>query len=108
MLQRVSIHSSNRLANLKPSHDRVLATELAQLAGGAFRLAERARELIDSDARLACHLIEMAALAEPDNKHIHALRAEIYQERRQGETSLMAKGIFGFTANESKNKAGLD
>ncbi len=95
-------------ANLKPSHDRVLATELAQLAGGAFRLAERARELIDSDARLACHLIEMAALAEPDNKHIHALRAEIYQERRQGETSLMAKGIFGFTANESKNKAGLD
>ncbi|MBM4206067.1 MAG: glutathione S-transferase family protein [Gammaproteobacteria bacterium] len=43
--------------------------------------------------------IELVALAEPDNRQIHAARAEIYQQRRGGETSLMAKGIFGFTAN---------
>jgi alkyl sulfatase BDS1-like metallo-beta-lactamase superfamily hydrolase len=95
-------------ANLKPSRDAALAAELAQLAGGARRLAERAQEVIGDDPRLACHLVEMAALAAPDDKQIHAIRADVYQQRRQGETSLMAKGIFGFTANESKVKAGLD
>lgn len=95
-------------ANLKPSPDAALAAELAQLAGGAQRLAGRAQEVIGHDPRLACHLVEMAALAAPDDRHIHAIRADIYQQRRQGETSLMAKGIFGFTANESKTKAGLD
>jgi alkyl sulfatase BDS1-like metallo-beta-lactamase superfamily hydrolase len=95
-------------AHLKPARDAALAQELATLAGGASRLADRARAIVDQEPRLACHLIEMASMAEPDNKAIHALRAEIYQLRRQGETSLMAKGIFGFTANESKSKAGLD
>jgi hypothetical protein len=40
--------------------------------------------------------------AAPDNKRVHALRAEVYQHRRSGETSLMAKGIFGFAANQSR------
>jgi hypothetical protein len=29
----------------------------------------------------------------------------VFQARRNGETSLMAKGIFGSAANESKGKA---
>ncbi len=92
-------------ANLKPARDDVLAREVADLAGGARTLAERARDLAGNDDRLACHLVEMAALAAPDDRHVHALRAEIYQARRSRETSLMAKGIFGYAANESKGKA---
>jgi alkyl sulfatase BDS1-like metallo-beta-lactamase superfamily hydrolase len=88
-------------ANLKPAHDASLATELAALAGGARRLAERAGELQFDDSRLACHLAELAMLAAPDDNSIHQLRAEVYQARRSQETSLMAKGIFGSAANES-------
>jgi len=92
-------------ANLKPARDASLAAEIARFAGGAAKLAERAAELAPSDLRLACHLAELAALAEPANKHVHALRADVFQRRRDSETSLMAKGIFGSAANESKAKS---
>lgn len=88
-------------ANLKPAEESVLATELAALAGGALKLAERGQALADEDPRLACHLVELAVQAEPDNKALHAIRAEVYQQRRGLESSLMAKGIFGAAANES-------
>lgn len=92
-------------AHLKPARDSALAAEVANLAGGAVALAERALAVAGKDARLACHLAEMAALAAPDDKHVHELRAEVYQRRRDGETSLMAKGIFGYAANESRTKS---
>ncbi len=94
-------------ANLKPATDASLAGEIAALAGGAQRLANRAQTLAhEGDLRLACHLIELAMRAEPDNVAIHAIRAEVYQRRRDNETSLMAKGIFGYTAGESLSAAG--
>jgi alkyl sulfatase BDS1-like metallo-beta-lactamase superfamily hydrolase len=93
-------------ANLKPARERALAAEIAALAGGATRLAERALALADDDARLACHLAELAVQAEPESRSAHAVRAEVYQRRRDAETSLMAKGIFGSAANESKAQAG--
>ncbi len=89
-------------ARLKPAPDAMLATELAGLAGGAMRLAERGQALMESDPRLACHLVELAVQAGPDNKALHAIRAAVYQHRRSTELSLMAKGIFGAAANESK------
>jgi len=92
-------------AQLKPARDAAVAAELAKLSGGALKLAERARELAETDARLACHLAEFAAQAEPDNRAVHHLRAEVYQKRREGETSLMAKGIFGTAANQSKQQS---
>lgn len=92
-------------ANLKPARDSALAMEIAALAGGVNRLAERALSLASQDVRVACHLAEMAVLAEPDNKHAHAVRAEVFQARRNTEMSLMAKGIFGYAANESKTKS---
>ena len=96
-------------ANLKPARERALATELATLAGGALTLAKRAETLAqDGDLRLACHLVELAASAEPDNKSVHAIRAAVYQRRRDSETSLMAKGIYGHTAGESLRAAGID
>src|SRR5262249_9801161 len=54
-------------ANLKPARERALAAEVAALAGGAKPLAERALALADDDIRLACHLVEFAVTAEPDN-----------------------------------------
>lgn len=95
-------------AHLKPAAEGSLAAELAQLAGGSIRLAERAAELQHDDPRLACHLAEMAALAAPDDRAVHQLRAEVYQARRSQETSLMAKGIFGSAANESKARMADD
>ena len=89
-------------AHLKPAADAALAAELASLTGGALKLAERGRALAETDPRLACHLVEFAVLAEPDNKSAQALRAEVYQLRRDMEMSLMAKGIFGAAANESR------
>ena len=88
-------------ANLKPAEDSLLAKELAELAGGALKLAERGQALADEDPRLACHLVEMAVQADPENKALHAIRAEVYQHRRGLESSLMAKGIFGAAASES-------
>lgn len=94
-------------AHLKPAAEGALAGELASLAGGATRLAERARELAEAhDLRLACHLVELACLAEPGSPEIHAVRAEIYQRRRDSESSLMAKGIFGYASAESLDAAG--
>lgn len=92
-------------ANLKPAQDAMLGAEIASLAGGAIRLAERARELAETQPRIACHLAELAALAAPDNRRVHELRAEVFQLRRDGESSLMAKGIFGSAANESRLKS---
>ena len=89
-------------AYLKPAPDAVVAAELASLAGGALRLAERALEVAEDDPRLACHLAEFAVQAAPGDKAIHHLRAQVYQIRRNGETSLMSKGIFGTAANQSR------
>ena len=95
-------------AHLKPARDAAVAMELAKLSGGALKLAERARLLAETDVRLACHLVEFAIQAEPDNKAVHRMRAEVYQIRRAGETSLMAKGIFGTAANQSKQQGEVD
>ena len=93
-------------AKLKPAPEAALARELAALAGGPGVLAERARALADAgDWRLACELVELAALAAPEDAAIHAVRAELYQRRRDRELSLMAKGIFGAAARESAERA---
>lgn len=96
-------------ANLKPAPEAAVAGELASLAGGARRMVERARELAEGgDLRLACHLVEMAALADPEDLEVQRARAEIYQRRRGEELSLMAKGIYGAAARESADAAGIE
>ncbi len=94
-------------ASLKPAPDAALAAELAALAGGPARLAGRAVELADAgDLRLAGHLAEMAALAAPEDRDVHAARADVYERRAQAEPSLMAKGVFRWAAAESKARSG--
>jgi alkyl sulfatase BDS1-like metallo-beta-lactamase superfamily hydrolase len=95
-------------ANLKPAPDVALAMELASVAGGTGALAARAQQLAEAgELRLACHLIEIATRADANDKALFAIRAAIYQQRRDSETSLMAKGIFGATAGESLARAGI-
>ena len=84
-------------AHLKPPREAALAREIAELAGGAQRLAERATEV--GDARLACELIELASLAAPDDAAIAATRSAIYSARAKQERSLMARGIFATAAS---------
>jgi alkyl sulfatase BDS1-like metallo-beta-lactamase superfamily hydrolase len=96
-------------AHLKPAPEAALAAELARLCGGAGALAKRARELAEGgDWRLACELVELAALAEPESREAHGARAEVYAGRRQIELSLMAKGIYGAAARESEAAGGGD
>src|SRR5947199_3037088 len=69
-------------AHLKPAPEARVATEIAALAGGAGRLADRARAVGEKgDLRLAAHLAEMAALAAPDDTAVQAARAEVFQRR---------------------------
>jgi alkyl sulfatase BDS1-like metallo-beta-lactamase superfamily hydrolase len=90
-------------SRLKPAPDRALAAELAELAGGANVLVDRAMQLSElGDFRLACHLADLAGWAVPTDAGVHASRAVIYRARRAAETSLMAKGIFAGAARESE------
>jgi alkyl sulfatase BDS1-like metallo-beta-lactamase superfamily hydrolase len=90
-------------AHLKPARASDLAREVAALAGGVAALVDRANQLADAEQwRLACHLVEMAVQAQPEDRGAHAARASIYRMRRQRESSLMAKGIFGHAARSSE------
>ena len=90
-------------SRLKPSPDAHLAGVLAELAGGAEAMVQRAeRALAEGDLRLACHLADLAAWAAPDDPVVHGARAEVYAARRAAETSLMAKGIFLGAERESR------
>ncbi len=95
-------------ANLKPAPDVVLAAEVAALSGGADRLAARATELAEAgDLRLACHLVELAGHAAPDDVAVHRARHDVYDRRRRSELSLMARGIYAAAARSSAAIAGL-
>jgi alkyl sulfatase BDS1-like metallo-beta-lactamase superfamily hydrolase len=100
-------------AHLKPASEAALAGELAALAGGAKRLAQRASDLAgsaesdtgdaaDGALRLAGHLAELAALDAPDDPGIHRVRAEVFGRRAAAEASTMSRGIFAWAATESK------
>ena len=94
-------------ARLKPAQDAVVAGEVAALAGGAAALSVRAIEVADGgDLRLACQLAEWAGQAAPDDAEVHERRAEVYRRRRESESSLMSKGIFGTAAQASEDLAG--
>jgi glyoxylase-like metal-dependent hydrolase (beta-lactamase superfamily II) len=100
-------------ATLKPASERAVAAELADLAGGAPRLAARALELAeaadgsgmaeDAEAglRLAGHLAELAWLAAPGDPEVAQVRQRVFSRRADKATSTMAKGVFRWTADES-------
>ncbi|MCP4959148.1 MAG: MBL fold metallo-hydrolase [Actinomycetia bacterium] len=96
-------------ARLKPASDETIAIEVAELAGGAGVLAERAAVLADAgEWRLATELIEFAVRADPGNDSIHRIRIDVYERRRGIETSLMAKGVYTSAAADSQIALGQD
>jgi alkyl sulfatase BDS1-like metallo-beta-lactamase superfamily hydrolase len=92
-------------ARLKPAPDAELAGELATLAGGGERLAERALELAEAgQLRLAGHLAELAVQASPELEAAQRARAEVNERRAADATSTMARGVFNAAARESRAK----
>ncbi len=92
-------------ARLKPPADGALAAEVAALAGGVDALVTRAADLAATgDLRLAAQLAEWAVGAAPDDPRAHGVRADVYAARRRAESSLMAKGVFGAAARESRTE----
>jgi alkyl sulfatase BDS1-like metallo-beta-lactamase superfamily hydrolase len=88
-------------ANLKPAPRRALAREIAGVAGGAGKLAERAEALLASgDTALACHLVEMACDAAPEDAGVWSVRRRAYAQREREATSLMAKGVYSAASEE--------
>jgi alkyl sulfatase BDS1-like metallo-beta-lactamase superfamily hydrolase len=93
-------------AHLKPAPAAQLAAELASLAGGADKLAQRAAILAEGgQTRLAAHLAEFAATASPNEKAIQATRATVYARCIEGETSLIGKAIFAVYQRNAKARA---
>jgi glyoxylase-like metal-dependent hydrolase (beta-lactamase superfamily II) len=99
-------------ASLKPARERAVAAELADLAGGAQVLADRALALMmqagedgssadDAALRLAGHLAELAWLAAPGDGGIAKVRQHVFTARAEAATSTMASGVFRWAAQES-------
>ncbi len=90
-------------SRLKPARDADLGAAIAELTGGTGALVARAyTEAEAGNFRLACHLVDLAGWAAPDDPAVHGPRAEIYRRRRKSERSLMSKGIFAAAARESE------
>lgn len=82
-------------ATLKPAREVDLARELAQLAGGADKLAARALTLLAAgEHRLAGHLAELALRAAPESEATKTAHARVNETRAHAERSLMAKAIY--------------
>ncbi|MBL8716889.1 MAG: MBL fold metallo-hydrolase [Myxococcales bacterium] len=90
-------------ANLKPAREAELAGEIALLAGGAHRLAERAEALVRGGRlALAGHLAEYAVRAAPDDEAVWEARSRVNRARMEAERSLMARGVFRAAADQKK------
>lgn len=93
-------------AHLKPAKRADLAAEIAALAGGADKLAQRAATLAESGrTRVATHLAEFAAAAAPEDKSIQTIRARVLQACISSESSLMGKAFFAVYQREAEQRS---
>jgi alkyl sulfatase BDS1-like metallo-beta-lactamase superfamily hydrolase len=93
-------------AHVKPAPEAQQAAEIAGLAGGLPALLERASALLqEGDLRLACHLIEWALAAAPQDRLVHEVRAEIYRRRADEERATMTINIFRAAERDSRAAA---
>ena len=89
-------------ARLKPAPRAAVATEIADLSGGAKPLVARAEEIFEGDPRVACELVELALAAAPDDDAVRDAAARLYERRSEQESSTMAKGIFTWAARRPR------
>jgi glyoxylase-like metal-dependent hydrolase (beta-lactamase superfamily II) len=78
------------------------AAEIARLAGGASALIARARELVDAEPALACHLAEWAALAAPEDRDAHQCVIDVFGKRAEAEISLMGRGLLSHAVRKAQ------
>ncbi|MDA8313619.1 MAG: MBL fold metallo-hydrolase [Actinomycetota bacterium] len=89
--------------NLLPAPRAEQARAWVDLAGGLGPVLARVTELTAAgNLRLACHLVELAVLAEPGSTEAHAVRADVYQRRAAAEESSMARNILAHAAAASR------
>ena len=93
-------------SSLKPAPRAKFAAEMVALSGGIDAVSARARALAevgdDESLRLAGQLAQLAVDAEPESKVAHAARAEVFDRRVAAEASTMSKGVFSWTAAQSR------
>jgi glyoxylase-like metal-dependent hydrolase (beta-lactamase superfamily II) len=88
---------------LLPAKKAEQGAEWIALAGGVKRVLDRARVLGDQGRHdLACHLVEAAYHAAPDDAEVHALRTQVYRANSQTQTSSMARNILNHAALASE------
>ncbi|CAH1658378.1 Metallo-beta-lactamase superfamily protein [Hyphomicrobiales bacterium] len=93
-------------AHLKPARAGDLARELAELAGGAGKLAGRAATLSEAgQSRLAVELAELAGAAAPDDREIQRMRAAVLDKAVEGERSLMGKAFLAVFARDATQRS---
>lgn len=91
--------------NLLPAPRAQQATEWIELAGGVDKVLARAQEVLDhGDARMACHLVEFAALAAPENADVWVVRAAAYKAHSEQHTSSMARNILNHASLSSEQQ----
>jgi alkyl sulfatase BDS1-like metallo-beta-lactamase superfamily hydrolase len=64
-----------------PAPLEVEAREIVSLAGGVQKVIARARELVPTDIKLACHLTDWTFLAYPRDPDVQALVIDVYERR---------------------------
>lgn len=88
-------------SHLKPAPETAQAAVIAELAGGADRVAERAlAALAAGELRLAAHLADWAYTAAPDDERTRDARRQVYRALAEDARSTMAIGIYGAVARE--------
>jgi alkyl sulfatase BDS1-like metallo-beta-lactamase superfamily hydrolase len=93
-------------STLQPAPAAHLAAELAELAGGAGNLADRALALAEAgELRLAGHLAELAALAAPSDPAVQDVYVAVYGRRAQAAGSTMARSVYAAAAAEAEDRA---
>jgi alkyl sulfatase BDS1-like metallo-beta-lactamase superfamily hydrolase len=93
-------------AHLRPASAAEIGRELASLAGGVAGLVARALAVAgEGRLALACHLIDWAIAAAPEDPNAHTARAQIYDRRAREARALMTRGIFTAAAQESAAKS---
>jgi alkyl sulfatase BDS1-like metallo-beta-lactamase superfamily hydrolase len=94
-------------AHLKPARAADVAAELARLAGGADKLAQRAAILAEEgNTRVAAHLAEFASEAAPDDSSVQATRAVVLRACIDRERSLMGKAFLAVYQREAERRSG--
>jgi glyoxylase-like metal-dependent hydrolase (beta-lactamase superfamily II) len=94
-------------ADLLPATWAAQAAEIAGLAGGAGKLVERGRALLDrGNSVLAAHCAEWATRAAPGDRAAQTLKRDVYARRLSEAESLMAQGIYRAAMNDARQALG--